>query len=232
MAKKKQIQEPEFATDQADKVLSKAEQYVENNLNTVGIVLGSIIVVILAFWGYNKYITQPREAEAQEMIYPAQRNFERDSLRLALYGNGQDLGFIDVADEYSGTKTGNLARYYAGICHLNLGEYSQAIESLDDFSSDDGTFNVIAKGAIGDAFHELNQPEEALEYYRKAVGMDGNDFVTPIYLKKGAQTAEMLEEWSTALKMYNRLRNEFPDASQSQEVEKFIAYCEAKAGKA
>ena len=63
--------------------------------------------------------------------------FQKDSFNLALNGDGQYLGFIDVADEYSWTKTGKLANYYAGLCYLHLDEYVNAIEYLEDFSSDD-----------------------------------------------------------------------------------------------
>lgn len=228
MAKKKETHAPETAIDNVDQTLNRAEQFIENNLNSVLTVLGGLLVIALGYWGYGEYISEPAEAEALEMIYPAQANFENDSLRLALNGNGQDLGFLDVAEEYSGTKAGNLAHYYAGVCYLNLGEYANAIDYLEDFSSNDGVLNVLATGAIGDAFHELNQPEEALEYYEKAAKLEGNNFVTPIFLNKAAQTAEMLNNWSKALTLYKTLQNDFPSSQEAQEVEKMIAYCESK----
>ena len=46
--------------------------------------------------------------------------FEKDSFNLALNGDLNSAGFIDIADDYSSTKTGKLANYYAGICYLNL----------------------------------------------------------------------------------------------------------------
>lgn len=230
MAKKHDTHHDDTGMESVEASLNKAEQYIENNLNTVLGVLGGIVVIILGFWGYNKYISEPYEMEAQEMIYPAQRNFERDSLRLALNGNGQDMGFIEVADEYSGTKAGNLANYYAGVCYLNLGNYAEAIAYLEDFSSEDGVLNVLATGAIGDAFHELNQPEEALEYYAKAAKLEGNEFVTPMMIKKAGLTAEMIEDWSAAIDQYERLQAEYPLSNEAQDIEKNIAYCEAKAG--
>ena len=79
--------------------------------------------------------------------------------------------FLDIADEYSSTKAGNLANYYAGVCYLQLGQFENAIEYLDEFNSNDEVLSVVAKGAIGDAFLELNQPEEALEYYTAAANV-------------------------------------------------------------
>lgn len=226
---KKNIQQTESAIDNVDATLNKAEQFIEKNLKQVAIGLGVILVIILGYWGYGEYIVNPLEEEAQHAIFPAQRAVTADSLRLAVDGNIDQMGFVEVADEYSSTKAGNLANYYAGMCYLQLGEFENAIEFLDKFSSNDGVLNVQALGGIGDAFHELNQPSDALDYYTKAANLDGNEFSTPIVLKKAAQTAEMLEEWNSALKMYKRLQTEFPDAQESREIEKFIAYCEQKA---
>lgn len=228
MAKKKNIQQTETAIDNVDATLSRAEQFIENNLKQVLIGLGAVIAIVLGYWGYGEYIVAPLEDEAQHAIFPAQRAAQNDSLRLAVEGNINQMGFVEVADEYSSTKAGNLANYYAGMCYLQMGEFEKAIEHLDKFSSNDGVLNVQAVAGIGDAFHELNQPEEALDYYTKAANLDGNDFSTPVVLKKAAQTAEMLSKWSTALKMYKRLQKEYPDAQESREIEKFISYCEQK----
>lgn len=229
MAKKNKIEETHTAVDNVDATLGKAEQYIENNLSKVLIGLGAVIVVILAYWLYETQVVAPNEETAQHEIYKAQLALEGDSLRLALNGNFNQMGFLEVADEYSGTKAGNLANYYAGFCYLQLGEFENAIEYLDKFSSNDGTFNVLALQGIGDAFHELNQPKEAFDYYAKAANAEGNNFVTPIALKKAAQTAEMLEKWNDAIKFYTRLMTEYPNAPESREAEKFISYCEQKA---
>lgn len=229
MAKKKKTPQGESALQNVEASLSRVEQYIEDNRNIVMGVMGGIVAIAALIWAYNNLYVKPLEAEAQEMIYPAQRYLEQDSLRLAVNGDGQNMGFVEVAEEYGSTKAGKMARYYAGVCYLNMGEYTDAIQYLDKFSSNDGTFNVVAKGAIGDAFMELNQPEEALEYYEKAVDLDGNDFLTPVYLKKAAQTAEILENWKAAIKHYKRLQTEYPFSEETTDVEKFIAYCEQKA---
>lgn len=229
MAKKKKQQDVISPVDNVDQTLSRAEQYVEGNWNKILYVIGIAGAVVAAYVGYVKYVVEPAEKEAQVAMYEAQQYFEQDSLTQALNGAGGNLGFLDVADEFGSTDAGNLANYYAGLCYLQLGDFTNAIAYLDNYSGSDGVFNVLAKKAIGDAFHELNQPEDALDYYTKAANAEGNEFSTPIALEKAAQTAEMLQKWDKALGFYNRLKNEFPDARQSKDVDKFIAYCEAKA---
>lgn len=208
--------------------LTKAEAFFEKNRNTLLIGFGVVIGLVLAYYGYLKLYAEPLEEEAQKEIFMAQKFFQQDSLNLALNGKGNNLGFIDIADEYSSTKAGNLANYYAGICYLNLGQFESAIEYLDKFSSDDQILSVVSKGAIGDAFLELNQAEEALEFYTKAANTNDNQFVVPIYLMKAAQTAEILNDYKAALAFYQRIKKDFAKSDEAREIAKHIAYAETK----
>lgn len=214
--------------ENVEQSLTKAELFFEQNRNPLLIAVGAILGIALIYFGYTKYIQEPQEAEAQEMIFRAQKYFEQDSLRLALNGDGTNLGFLELADEYSSTKAGNLANYYAGICYLNMGEFENAIVYLDQFSANDEILSVIAKGAIGDAFLELNQPEDALDYYSKASASSDNNFVVPIYLLKAAQTAEILGDYKKALSFYERIKEDFADSREATDIEKQIAYAANK----
>jgi len=150
MAKKKNKTEDQFA--QIEETLSRTEQYIEKNQeNLVRIVLGTVVIIAL-FMGYQKFYIAPMEKEAQADMFMAELYFEKDSFNLALTGEDNVfIGFIDIADEYSGTKAAELANYYAGLSYLNTGDFENAIEYLDDFSSNDIILSSLALGCIGDA---------------------------------------------------------------------------------
>lgn len=229
MAKSQQNDPANEVLENVETSLNRAEEFIEQNRNPLLIGFGVVVVIALAYFGYTKYIVEPLELEAQQEIFMAQKYFEQDSLNLALNGiTGQNMGFIDIADEYSSTKAGNLANYYAGICYLQLGQFESAIEYLDAFSSNDEVLSVIAKGAIGDAFLELEQPEEALEYYVEATKQSANTFAVPIYLNKAAKTAEMLNDYKQALSLYERIKSDFPDSQEAADADKNIAFAETK----
>lgn len=223
-------QEDEVLLDVGQSV-SNAEKFIHENQKSLMVILVAFVVLVGGYFAYQNLYQQPREQEAKEAIYHAQMYFEQDSLRLAVNGDGQNMGFLDVADEYAGTKAGNLANYYAGISYLNMGQYDNAIALLDEFDGDDAVFSVIAKGSIGDAFWELNQPEEALGYYEKAVSGEDNNFVVPFYLKKAGMVAEELGKYSKAEKYYSRIKSDFPDSREGSDIEKFIARAEVGANK-
>lgn len=228
MAKKKK-QEDEVLVDVQESI-SKIEKYLEENKKSLSVIVGGILAIVVGYFAVDIFYQQPREEAAQLEIYKAQQYFESDSLSLALNGNGLDLGFTEVADKYSGTKAGNLANYYAGICALNLGQFQEAISYFDNFSANDPLLSVVATGSIGDAFMEINQPKEALEYYNKAVSGKENNLVVPFYLKKAGILAESEGNLDQALKHYTRLKKEFKDSRDALDIDKYIARIETKKG--
>ena len=118
---------------EVEQILTKTEQFIENHLKTTLYVVGGIVFVILAYVGITKFYASPRSKDAQVQIFQAQNYFSRDSFNLALNGDGNSLGFLDIIDSYGSTESGKLAKYYAGICYLHLGDYDNAISYLKKF---------------------------------------------------------------------------------------------------
>ena len=157
----------------------------------------------------------------------AQKYFEKDSLNRALYGDGNALGFIDIIDDYGSTKTGNLAKYYAGICYLRMGNYEEAIEYLESHDPVDQLIGPMAVGGLGDAYMELNQPEKAAEYYLEAAEVSDNDFTAPMYLYRAGMTYEMLGRYEDAYEAYNRIYQEYYRSNEGRSVERNMARTKA-----
>lgn len=212
--------------DTLDEKASKTEEFIRKNQTVIFGLIGVIVLGVLGFLGYENFILGPKEKEAAEEMNQAQVFFDnainatgtaKDSIfNLAINGGNSKLGFVDVASNYSGTKTASLANYYAGISYLNIGEYEKAINHLDKFKLDDEVIAPIAKGAIGDAFLQINQPEEALGYYQSAVSLSNNSFTTPKYLLKAAITALDIKEPKKAIEFLERIEKEFPNATENK----------------
>jgi tetratricopeptide (TPR) repeat protein len=207
---------------------TKAERFFEENGKTLTGVLIGIFVVVGVYFAYTIYYQNPRELEAQEEIYYAESLFAKDSLQASIDGVNGHLGFLDVAADYSGTKAGNMANYYAGIAYLQLGQFENAIKLLDEFTTNDPILAVEATGAIGDAFLELDQADEALSYYKKAAQTSANNLVVPFYLLKAGLVAEMQGDYSAAVDFYTRIKKDYPKSKQGADIDKYIAYATAK----
>lgn len=214
-----------------DEGASKAEEFVARNQKYIFGLVGAIALVTVAYLVYDRFVTEPKQDEAANEMFMAQNNFQKaldattdkDSLfNVALNGADAKYGFLKIIEEYSGTDAANLASYYAGISYLNLGDNTNSIKYLADFSSDDLVLSALAKGAIGDAFAQKNQPKEALEYYEKAFAMNKNEITTPRFLFKAGQTALQLNEKEKAAKYFTQLKDDYNTAPEAKNIEGLI----------
>lgn len=208
--------------------LDKLESLVNENQNRVLIGVAVVLLAVFAYLGFNNYYLPKQEQEAQEQMFKAQYYFEVDSFSLALNGDGNYPGFLDIADNYRFTKAANLANYYAGISYLRLKKYDLAIDYLESFSSDDVMLSAISLGAIGDAYAEKGETARSLDYYIKAAKASDNDFTAPMYYLKAGLMAEAEGKDADALNYFKTLKDKFPKSSQAANAEKYIARLSAK----
>jgi len=221
MAKNKKDENPTTLSN-VEETLSKTEQLLEDNYKALLIGLGVIVVLVGLGWLGKLYLNN-RNEEAQSQMFQAERYLEMDSLKLALNGDGNYLGFLDIAKDYKFTSTGNLAKYSAGICYLHLGNYNEAIEFLDSYSKKDKVLGSLAIGATGDAYVELGNLEKGISNYIEAAEYADNAFNTPLFLMKAGELYELTGKFSEALKLYERIENQYPESTEGSTIEKYIA---------
>jgi len=191
---------------------------------------------VLGFFAYLKFYKGPKEVEAQDAMWKAQYYFEIDSFNLAINGTidpktGESYaGFLQIADEYSGTQAGNLANYYLGICYLNLGQYQAAIDALEQVDLSDQIIQPMAIGALGDAYMELGDIENAISNYESAAKASSNQFTSPLYLKKAALALEETGDYKKALDHYEKILKDYEGSDEGRDIEKYIARAKGRAG--
>ena len=219
MAKK---QSTDTGMEGVEGALTRTEQFIEDNQKWIVRVVTAILAIVAIYIGVKRFYLNPIEEEAHGQMFVAEQYFEADSFNLALYGDGNYSGFLQIIDDYGITKASNLANYYAGISYLKTGQYEDAIEYLKKFKSKDKMVAPIATGAIGDAYVELGETELGLEYYLKAAALSDNKFTTPMYLMKAGLVYESLGEYREALELYEQIHREYPEYSRSNNIEKYI----------
>lgn len=224
--KKKEVHESGF--ESVEHALTRSEQYIEENKKSLSIIVAVIILVVGAYLLYTRVILAPKELEASSQIFRAEQYFELDSFQLALDGDGDAYGLLEIIDEYGSTSTANLANYYAGICYLRLGEYENAIEFLKQFDSNDKLISVIALGALGDAHVELDEYNEAISLYIKASSKNKNDFTSAIYLKKAGLAYEATDNFKKAITSYETIKREYPNSDEAKDIDKYIQAAKMK----
>jgi len=221
MATKKKDEKPQ-GIQNVEETLTRTEQFLEDNYKSLLTVLSVIVVVVGLVWLLRMYLNK-RSDEAHSQMYQAERYLESDSLKLALNGDGNYLGFIDIAKNYRLTKAGNLAKYSAGICYLHLGDYENAIKYLEKYSIKDKVIGSLAIGAEGDAYVELGNTEKGIAKYLEAAELADNSFNSPLYLMKAGEIYELNGKYADALKIYEKIEKEYPESTEGRAIEKYIA---------
>jgi len=228
MTKKKTAQEDNL--QELESALTRTEQFIEDNQKKITYVVGAIVVIVGIYLAFNRFYMQPKENEALSQMFMAENYFEKDSFNLALNGDGNYLGFLDIIDDYGLTKSANRAKYYAGISYLHLGQYEDAIDYLKKFKTDDLLLGPVKTGAIGDAMLELGNTDDALKQYEKAYSETDNILTTPIYKMKAAKLLESMNKLEEALKLYEEIKKDYPESAEGTIVDRYIARVKIKIG--
>ncbi|MFT5167957.1 MAG: tetratricopeptide (TPR) repeat protein [Saprospiraceae bacterium] len=228
MARRNSKKQEETLVDLHDAKV-QAQDYVNKNSSLIIGALVAVVVIVGGFFAYQQFVKIPNETNAQVAMRFAQDQFERDSFALALENpGGGNLGFLDIIDQYSGTKAANTARYCAGISYLNLGNYQVAIDYLKDFSPNDALLPITKYGAIGDGYGELGNLDESINFYKKAADAGGNETLVTYYLKKLGLLYEKQGMLAESQKAFEKIKTEYPTSVESQDIQKYITRVASK----
>ncbi|MBK6481221.1 MAG: tetratricopeptide repeat protein [Saprospiraceae bacterium] len=205
-------------------VQQKTKSFFEHNQKLISIAGGGLILLVGGLLAYFLLYQQPRQKRAIEQMMLAEQQFEKDSFRLALTNPGGGYsGFLDIIETYSGTKSANLAKYYAGICYLHLGQHDAAIEFLNDYNAKDEPTNITRLGTIGDAYSEKKDFSNAISFYKKAIAAGNNELLTPYYIKKLGMLYLYQKDMPGGLAEFKKLKSDFPLSPESTDVDKYIS---------
>lgn len=222
MAEVKQAARPK---EENEVVVERAKDFWSQYSKPILIGLGALLLLAGGWLGYKKFVKEPNEIKANEAAFKAEDYFSRDSLTLALNGDGRNLGLAKVADKYGDTKAGNRAKFEAGAAYLRLEDYKNAEKYLKDVELDSKLVQAKAYNLLGHAYAAQGKNKEALDAYKKAARhFPQDDVSTPEYLFNAAFLAhKVLNNKSEATELYKEIRKNYPNSAPGFEATKFLA---------
>lgn len=218
MAEKKN----EDGVTEIQNAISKTEAFIEKNRKVLIYSVIAILAVACLVFLVKKFYLDPRSEEAQSQLSKGIELMGTDSIKQALEGRGDYMGFEAIADEYGSTDAGNLAKMYAAECLYNQGQYEKALKYAKDFDYNDAV-NVgpATKIFIGDCCVNLEKYDEAVASFKKAAEMN-NPALSAIALKKLGSVLEEQKKYDEAVDAYTRIKNAYPQSNEAQDIEKYI----------
>ena len=208
----------EIESNPVDSVVGLYEQY-KKQITTVTTVL---VVAVVSIVGYQKWYKAPNEEKAASALAMPELYYQVDSLNLALNGDGKNLGFAKITKKYDGTAAGNLARFYEGSAYLKMGDFKKAISALKDFDGKGTLLAYEAWGALGTAYMESGDKNNAIEYFKKATSGD-DGLITPMYLYQLGLAYEASGKANEAKEAFKRIRDEYPRSINARDMDKELA---------
>ena len=228
MSKKVSPSKAEQDMSNVGEILSKSEQFIDKNKKQLTIVVTTVVLIIVAILGVKHLYLAPKERKAEVAIYKGEQYFANSQWDLALYGDSVDYdGFIAIINDFSLTRTANLARAYAGICYSQKGEFDKALDYLKKFSSSDKMVSPVTTGLIGDCYVNMDKVKEGIDYFLKAASQADNSLISPIYLKKAGIAYDHLGEYKKSIEVYTSIKNKYPTSQEANDIQKYIDRAEA-----
>jgi len=204
--------------------VSKTELFFQKYSKVIYGCVAAVLLIALAILAYNRFILQPQKEKAQEAMYKAEQKFAAGDYELALAGDDNNMGFEEIIDTY-GSKAGKAVYLYAGSCALQTGDFDKAIKYFKKYNGEDTILLSRAQAGIGDAYVGLEDYKSALAAYEKAAATANNVFAAG-YLLKAGQVAEELGDKEKALACYNKIKDQFPQAVEAADIDKYITRIE------
>ena len=181
--------EEELRQQNMQEAVSKTEEFFKKYGNMMYGCILAVLIAALAILAYNRFILQPKKQQATDQMAQAERWFLSGEYELALSGDDNDPGLLEIIDQY-GSKAGEAVYMYAGVAALKTGDYQGAIDYLKKYEGKDPILKARAEACIGDAYAELEDYGNAISCYQKAAKTTDNALAAAYLLKAGIVAEE------------------------------------------
>lgn len=218
LAKKQFIHQDDLLTTYENAIL----WYTNNKklLTNVGIALA---VLIAGGWFYFNNQRQGNEKAALDFA-KVFTYYDNGQYQLAINGVPERnvRGLQAIVNDYGSTEYGNLARFYLGNSHYNLGEYDKALADYEDASLPSTLLESSRIAGIAACYEVKGNFADAAKYFERAGKSSTLDPNTPDYLSNAARNYAKSGNKEQAIELYKYIKKEFSSSAAARDAERYI----------
>ena len=231
----------ELKKDEVRETLSHGAQAVFAHQHQIWVYGGIALLVALAVLGWRFY-TQSQTAKGTAALADAMKVYQariRTAAEPALpdeityldeknkYGDAVKK-FTDVANRYSRTRPGQLARYYAALSLEKLNRFGEAENDLKALeSSGDESLSALARFKLAQVYDEDGKGSQAVQLYQQLSSKPTLFVPKPVVLLALADHYSGSDP-TQAAKLYKQVKDEFPDTQAAQQADERLQVLQAK----
>lgn len=223
---KKQNEPVRTTLEEVNESLSTAAQRLEDNKKYIYWALIAVAVIVVLVAGYVYGIYNPNVQKAKELIGKADLEYLQGDTANAL------KDYEKVFDSYS-NKPAERAAFNAAILLYQKGDYKKAADYLEKYDPEGNIVGPASQSLLGDCYVNQKQYDKAVSAFDKAVKLAGdNEFYAPTFMLKKATVLHAQKKYAEEVKIYEKIRDAYPQYAQIYQVnvEKYIERAKAMAG--
>ncbi|MFN0157944.1 MAG: tetratricopeptide repeat protein [Bacteroidota bacterium] len=221
---KKRISKRELKEDALITGYVKATGYYEQNKKSIQYgVLGVIAVVVVLFVYLNNRSTNDRVAMTElGKVYSL---YDNSQFQLAIDGVPERniSGLKAIVDNYGGTHSGELARFYLANSYFNLEKYDEALAQFEEFSADGEELVVSRLAGIAACEEAKGLHGDAAENFEKAATKFSGNVNVPENLYHAARNYAKAGNKERALDIYKKIKKDHSKSTYARDVDRYIA---------
>lgn len=214
---------------------------VASHQQFLGAVVIAALIVGLAYFGWGSYskrqtakaaaalgdgmkIFQARIRAASDPEQPGDISYVDEKNK---YGDGEKK-FLQVANQYGRTRPGQIARYYAGLCEIQLKKYADAERNLKMLeSSGDESLAALARFQLAGVYDQEGKATQAADLYKQLIDKPTIFVPKPLVLLTLADHYRQSDP-AQATKLYTQIKQEFPDTSAADKADEDLQLLNSK----
>ncbi len=223
MSHEHHISRKELKTDHIRESIVHGAESALSHQKQLGLILGAVIVVAVAVLGWRFY-SDRQNVKSAAAFEEAQKVFQA---RIRTAGEPEQPGevsyvdeknkfedaskkFMAVAQQFGGTRSGKLAKFYTALCFDHLAKYDEAQNWLKQAeSAGDAELASLARYQQAQIFEKTGKGEEAVKIYQQLIAAPTTMVAKPFVMLTLADYYRKTNV-AEARKLYTQIETEFP----------------------
>jgi predicted negative regulator of RcsB-dependent stress response len=208
--------------DEITTSLQRFTEFVYDRQKEIIIGAGVLLVLAIAFIGWNIYASS-RNAAAQTELSAAINTFS-DTTNIKSDKERYEKTIVEAQktlDAYRSLPVGVIAQYYLALSQEGLGDTAKAVQNLQEvMQRGDASIKGVAQFALASIHRKHGEPQKAIELYKQLYDSGGYSKAAVAY--ELAILYEANNQLDQAKDYYQKLASEFPDSPFRQEVDEAV----------
>jgi tetratricopeptide (TPR) repeat protein len=221
---KKKISKRDLKEDSLVSTYVKLTSFYEANKRTISIVVTAVVVAVFAVVIFMKNRSDNNE-KAITALGAIFESYDAGQFQKSVDGIPEKniQGLRAIVDNYGGSATGDLARFYLANAYVQLGRYDEALKEFEDCSPSGELLSVSRLSGIGSCYEAKGMFKEAAVSFEKAATQYPKDVSAAENLNDAARDYAQSGDREKALDLYKRIKKNYPTTAFARDADRFIA---------